>query len=58
MRIGKVEIAESTIVAVMLLATIMGMFIIVGKLDIEQEKTEQLKIELEIEQQKNSRGRV
>jgi len=58
MKIGKVEIAEFTIVAIMLLSTIMSIFIIVGKIDIEKEETEQLKVELEIEQQRNEKGRV
>lgn len=58
MKIGKVEIAEFTIMVIMVVFLGVSMAIICGKIDIEKEKTEQLKVELEIEQQKNAKGRV
>lgn len=62
MRIGKVELDGDlialTIIPLSILVVIVCCIISVGKLDMEKEKTEQLRIELEIEQQKNSRGRV
>lgn len=58
MKIGKVEIAEFTIMVIMVVFLGVSMAIICGKIGIEKEKTEQLKVELEIEQQKNAKGRV
>ncbi len=58
MKIGKVEIAEFTIMVIMVVFLGVSMAIICGKIDIEKEKTEQLKVELQIEQQKNAKGRV
>lgn len=58
MKIGKVEIAELAIMVIMVVFLGVSMAIICGKIGIEKEKTEQLKVELEIEQQKNAKGRV
>lgn len=58
MKIRKVEITEFTIVVIMVVFLGVSMAIICGKIDIEKEKTEQLKVELEIEQQRNEKGRV
>lgn len=58
MKIGKVEITEFTIMVIMVIFFSVSMAIICGKIDIEKEKTEQLKVELQIEQQKNAKGRV
>lgn len=62
MRIGKVELDGDlialTIIPLSILVVIVCCIISVGKLDIEKEKTEQLKVELQIEQQRNEKGRL
>lgn len=58
MKIWKVEIAELAIIAILLISPIIFTIILVGEIDIEKEKTEQLRIELQIEQQRNEKGRL
>lgn len=58
MKIGKAEITEFTITVIMVVFFGVSIAIICGKIDIEKEKTEQLKVELEIEQQRNEKGRL